>query len=77
MGRETGGPAFPISPHSGEPCDDGMSLRDYFAAHAPIGWKDVLDITGAPQDMPIGEIFAEWAELRLAYADAMLKARGK
>lgn len=26
-----GGPAFPRSPHTGEPSDYGMSLRDWFA----------------------------------------------
>ena len=54
-----------------------MSLRDYYAAHAPIGWKDLLDMMGTPDDLTLEQIFDEWAVLRLAYADAMLKAREK
>jgi len=75
--KYTGGPASPLSPHSGEPCDDGMSLRDYYAAHAPIGCKDLLDMMGTPDDLTLEQIFDEWAVLRLAYADAMLTARDR
>lgn len=32
--KDDGGLAFPRSPHSGECSDDGMTLRDYFAARA-------------------------------------------
>lgn len=59
---------------------NNMSRRDYFAAHAPITISDVtdwLDIYG-------GEVVGPWssrivmqtmAELRYAYADAMIKER--
>jgi hypothetical protein len=64
-----GGPAFPIPPvGTGDPRDgmtvgsSGMSLRDYFAAHAinEVGWYENMDNSAA-----------------MAYliADAMLKAR--
>ena len=72
----TGGPAFPTTtklnyePATGaqwsEHIDPGMTLRDYFAAHAPEppaswhgGAKGLSDVI-------------EW---RWWYADAMLKAR--
>ena len=58
-----GGPAFPLQSIGPEfsPGYAGMSLRDYFAAHAPL-----------PEcDMP----FFEHCAYRYAYADAMLKAR--
>ena len=61
---EDGGTAFPVT--TSTRYTKGMSLRDYFAAHAPNppkGWnggeKEVEDII-------------EW---RWYYADAMLKAR--
>jgi hypothetical protein len=54
-----------------------MSLRDYYAAHAPIGCKDLLDMMGTPDDLTLEQIFDEWAVLRLAYADAMLTARDR
>lgn len=53
-----GGPAYPTFREHDE---IGMSLRDYFAAHAP----------GAVQTMEISDN-AQW---RYEYADAMLKAR--
>ena len=59
--KQTGGPAFPIVGQWGV-SEQGMTLRDYFAAKAMpecIGW-------GEPD-----EICAKAYE----YADAMLKAR--
>ena len=59
---------------------NNMSKRDYFAAHAPITISDVMDwlnIYG-------GEVVGPWttshvmqtmAELRYAYADAMINER--
>jgi len=62
---DTGGPAFPV-PLDAFDDREGMTLRDYFAAHAPNPpetWK-------AEKDEAANII--EW---RWAYADAMLKAR--
>jgi hypothetical protein len=57
----TGEPAFPSTHPHGQ--DEGMTLRDYFAAKAMQGLMDAA--------MPMPEIAAEAYEM----ADAMLKAR--
>ena len=62
-----GGPAFPnkasYDGQSGYSIHGGMTLRDYFAAHAPV-----------PQTaMPV----AEHCAYRYRYADAMLAARAQ
>ena len=63
----TGGPAFPTPAHNLS--NDGMTLRDYFAAKAMqaftthVGWKVTQ------------ELFEEIAEGAYRQADAMLKAR--
>lgn len=69
MSEETkindGGPAFPKSVSLHMPKQDGMSLRDYFAAKAMASFihpTDSLDANGA-------------AKAAYEYADAMLKAR--
>jgi hypothetical protein len=85
---ETGGPAFPsglIDPSTPEdavhPIHVGMTLRDHFAAHAPITLDDAVQFL----DTYGGEVVGPWppekvlqtlADLRVEYADAMLKARG-
>lgn len=83
---QDGGAAFPRAsgpePRVDSATDytDGMSLRDYFAAHAPL-----LASThdhGVPRP-PVGSSDADWfvyqlrvlAASRYAYADAMLRAR--
>ena len=55
-----GGPAFPTPP--GVQHNDGMTLRDYFAAHAinGVGWYENMD---------------NYAAMAYLLADAMLKAR--
>lgn len=83
-----GGPAFPCverMTHDGEFVGSGMTLRDYFAAHAPGMPSDLgaLALEAADVDNPDkthGEkcdvllpIVAEW---RYRYADAMIAARG-
>lgn len=72
MARDDGGPAFPTFESNGEGhlyCSGaGMSLRDYFAAHAPeppAAWHG--------GDRTIADCIA-W---RWHYADAMLKERAK
>ena len=67
MNTNTGGPAFP-GLHPSAECrfqDEGMTLRDYFAAKAMQGMMH--DVS-----QPVGEVIAEWA---YQVADAMLKAR--
>jgi hypothetical protein len=63
MDKKTGGPAFPTPAHNLQ--NDGMTLRDYFAAKAMQGLMDAA--------MPTPEI----AAAAYAMADAMLKARGQ
>lgn len=70
-----GGPAFPgvHPPHT------GMSLRDYFAAMAPISVQDAvewLDQNKTPGSIiSWADIMEQLAKLRYRYADAMLKER--
>ena len=68
MNNNTGGPAFPTS-NGGSP-DDGMTLRDYFAAKAMQGFIASANHKGlyAPPDN-------ELASAAFQLADAMLKAR--
>ena len=63
------------------PGREHMSLRDYFAAHAPITLEDVLavggwrDATVLQEDVGRAAVFAVWSGLRYEYADQMLEAR--
>ena len=76
-----GGPAVEVPLANGgvalvSPCD-GMTLRDYFAAHAPIGVADANEAfyrtnSRNPRE---SEMLDTLAVLRSRYADAMLKAR--
>jgi hypothetical protein len=59
-----GGPAFPTPP--GVQHNDGMTLRDYFAAAALQGMLSDACIAGSDLQL---------AENAYSYADAMLKAR--
>ena len=64
-------PAFPCHGSMGEVTNDGMTLRDYFAAKAMEGFASTL--TGVSNSVP-----PKWSVLASdAYtmADAMLKAR--
>ena len=65
MTKETGGPAFPNEGFNGwgKP-EEGMTLRDYFAA------KALANKYTQNENMP--DKVAEWA---YAVADAMLEAR--
>jgi hypothetical protein len=62
MSTDTGGPAFPV-PANAFNDQEGMTLRDYFAAKAMEGLMDAA--------MPMPEI----ADAAYAMADDMLKAR--
>jgi hypothetical protein len=76
--HDDGGAAFPHPDylHQGP---DGMTLRDYFAAHAPALPAPIRDAfvtalkRGAEVDLSDhAEVCARWSIL---YADSMLKAR--
>ena len=77
----TGGPAFPVLVSKNpaiEYCDSGMTLRDYYKAHAPVNITDAMQASGCyptmtPSDRPA--VWSAMAILREEYADAMLKAR--
>jgi hypothetical protein len=62
MTTATGGPAFPTHP-DGALINDGMTLRDYFAAKA---MQALIDNDG---------LFSEIPTQAYEIADAMLKAR--
>lgn len=87
MSRQTGGPAFPITaqqdPNGGMLTwnSDGITVRDYFAAHAPFTLEDArnywkrtaTDYGGHWPDMSV--LLAVLAKLRGEYADTMLAER--
>lgn len=70
-------PAFPVTPtdRGGQcaPTEYGMTLRDYFAAHATDD-----DVNAAIMTYSLGSVFTDSeirAKARMAHADAMLAAR--
>jgi hypothetical protein len=66
----TGGPAFPSHGSMGEVAQEGMTLRDYFAAKAMQGiCAGVFPIVKEEDPLPTV------ARAAYAQADAMLKAR--
>ena len=68
MSRDNGGPAFPTEHTDASGLYDGMTLRDYFAAHALQG--------GLAHNRPAADT-AGWAKWAYQVADAMLAARDK
>lgn len=65
---DDGGPAFP---HESSPMTHmGMTLRDYFAAHAPEPPGDFMRTNAELYDSLAWRVRWRWA-----YADAMLRAR--
>lgn len=86
MTIDTSGPAFPtignIGYNSDWQSDDGMSLRDWFAATAPVDLRGALlacGFTDSQIGLMSGEnravVFAVMSVMRYEYADAMLSAR--
>jgi hypothetical protein len=84
--KNNGGPAFPVPLAAGEAYNpsmmgpgDGMSLRDYFAANAPIGVADANDVFYREngRNARQSEMLKTLADLRGRYADAMLAERAK
>jgi hypothetical protein len=72
---KTGGPAFPNVPSDiqYETWDEGMTLRDYFAAKALTG---MISTAGGPCLGGFDGYEAHIASAAYAMADAMIKARG-
>ena len=74
MNKETGGPAFPTEAYDWKRQttvrEEGMTLRDYFAARALQNFRDQI---GSQSDQ---EWFEQMAQGAYRMADAMLKARG-
>ena len=64
MSKDNGGSAFPTTRPFND--DRGMTMRDYFAAKALIGWRESSSTT-----------YAQDAEAAYAMADAMLAERAK
>lgn len=67
----TGGPAFPLTDNDGAKCNEGMTLRDYFAAKAMQAIIANSDQTSIAFDEVGGWI----GKYSYEVADAMLKAR--
>lgn len=75
--------AFPVATVDGY-SQYGMTLRDYFAAHAPITVQDAMVVCGIDSNS-IGTsprnrrvlVMEALAEMRADYADAMLAERAK
>lgn len=83
MSKDTGGPAFPAGEwqetrngNSVYVGNEGMSLRDYFAAAALQGW---LASFGPQHDHPTSVSLGAKRQAQMAYeiADAMLAERSK
>jgi len=77
----TGGPAFPAPAGVSHITEQGMTLRDYFAARATDQDIQRHRYTGEFVDGYAGSnktkipVFCSVEEARYKYADAMLKAR--
>ena len=72
---DTGGPAFPtLADNDHAMNQDGMTLRDYFAAKAMQGiWSNAYVLA----KMPKGAEAESIASVAYEMADAMLKERSK
>lgn len=86
MSKETGGPAFPThtlepNPDGGQPriiWQEGMTLRDYFAAKAMAALYQShydYEFTGKPREHEFVALMDELAVDAYGIADSMLKAR--
>lgn len=82
MSINNGGPAFPL-PEGSETSagSEGMTLRDYFAAHCPITVEEAADIASGigmfsdEEERTLDRLIDFYASVRVKYADAMLAAR--
>lgn len=77
--KDTGGQAFPVDWHTSSMSPQlGMTLRAYFAAHAPE-MPDWYFSELCAKEIPVGERLTPWQafyQWRWEYADAMI-AEGK
>lgn len=71
MTKDTGGPAFPAPAGVSHITDQGMTLRDYFAAQVAVGTMSAYWNGDRMKDPTFNDI----AKDAYALADAMLKAR--
>lgn len=69
----TGGPAFPLVGDNYQIKNQGMTLRDYFAAKAPA--PDETWICNYARERGYRGEARQRADWNYEYADAMLKAR--
>jgi len=88
MTKNTGGPAFPAPAGVSHITEQGMTLRDYFAAKAMLGLmgmnraEEFVDENGDEmtyEEGDVGTLFVHTnflAEEAYMIADMMLKARG-
>ncbi|HHZ7075544.1 TPA: hypothetical protein ACWLWR_000324 [Morganella morganii] len=76
MTDKTGGAAFPASGHPGKQhlSQEGMTLRDYFAAKAMQG---IITTAAAPILTSLAGLDDDIAKTAYELADAMLRAREK
>lgn len=83
MSEITNPPAFPIRDLNEHPGPTGMTLRDWFAGHAPITIADAALVGGWNEtetfsdDLTRGIMFSTLALMRYEYADAMLNERSR
>lgn len=81
MSNDNSGPAFPREDYQTNGCggQEGMTLRDYFAAHAPITLAEAWEYFNNMHNRRPrpSEAITMLANLRGAYADAMLMERAK
>lgn len=75
--KDDGYPAFPVTNINFPNGTEGISRRDYFAAHAPITLQDAIDTKPkeSQQQFSYGGALRVLSQMRYAYADEMLKAR--
>ena len=75
MNTNDGGPAFPRSDAGYSQTQDGISARDYFAAHALVGIVTHFGVLS--HEICEEKWFQKRAFQAYAYADAMLVERAK
>ena len=67
--------AYPGREYETRPFSMGMTLRDYFAADAPISLEDAQNDMYGQEGVTWEQVLTRLAQMRFAYADAMLCAR--
>lgn len=83
--HDNGGPAFPSLRENNNPAmpliagAEGLTMHDYFMAHAPITLQDAINAMGAQNVFPrsIDNTMAQLAKMRGIYATAMIAEKRK